>query len=125
MKKILIIDDEPAIIMIVKEVLESKGYLLTTALDGSEAMKILNQEQHDLVIVDYQLPYVNGVEVIQMMKANTMHSITPIILCTGNDGDMGNVHKVANVTILKKPFEIEELAIQVKKLLEKEPSHVI
>ena len=81
MHRILIIDDEHQVRVMLKKRLERKGFSITTASDGNEGMHLFNKEQFDLVITDIIMPEKEGVEVIQeLRKCN--HNL-PIIAISG------------------------------------------
>jgi CheY-like chemotaxis protein len=67
-KKILVVDDEPAVCEVVKEFLESRGYRVVTALSGQEALAAVRRERPDLVLLDILMPGMNGLEVLQRIR---------------------------------------------------------
>ena len=70
MNKILLVDDEPIIVMLFKTILESKGYAVSVALTGEEGLKMAKEINPDLIILDYHLPGLNGKEVYYKLKQN-------------------------------------------------------
>lgn len=80
MKKILLVDDEEAIHLLYQEELENEGYEVYSALRGDEAMEKLRTVEPDLVILDINMPGMNGIEVLRQMKE--INPNLPVILST-------------------------------------------
>lgn len=78
MKKILLVDDEENIRFIYSEEFTDDGYEIIAAENGIEALKLFEQERPDLVILDIQMPGMNGIEVLRRMK--TLNAEVPVIL---------------------------------------------
>src|SRR5438445_11794594 len=85
-QKILVVDDEPHIVELVKYNLLQEGYDVLTAYDGSEVVVRSRQERPDLIILDIMLPYVDGLEVCRQIRRE---SSVPSIMLTANDGEVG------------------------------------
>ena len=83
-KFILIADDDPSIVRLVKTLVESEGFLGVVANNGKEAYKILKSgERIDGAIVDLRMPYIEGTELVKFMRADTRLASVPVILMTG------------------------------------------
>lgn len=78
MKKILLVDDEDAIRLVYKEEFTDEGYTVIGASNGDEALALFKKDKFDLVILDIQMPGMNGIEVLRRMK--TLDSTVPVIL---------------------------------------------
>src|SRR5437879_9058011 len=87
-QKILVVDDEPHIVELVKYNLLQEGYDVLTAYDGSEVVVRSRQERPDLIILDIMLPYVDGLEVCRQIRRE---SSVPIIMLTAKDGELARV----------------------------------
>jgi two-component system, response regulator, stage 0 sporulation protein F len=116
-KKILIVDDEAGIRLLLEDLLESDGHEIQTAKDGKEALELLTIHTFDLLIIDYKLPIMDGVEVIQHLeKANKELSIIVMSGLVENINEeaiaLRNVKKV-----LSKPFNVLEVKEYVNQLL--------
>ena len=79
---ILIVDDEPVIMEVLVDMLSNKGYDSQTCMDGREAFRAMNSLEFDLVILDLNLPDINGLEVADHLEMH--HPETPIIFITGD-----------------------------------------
>ncbi len=117
--RILVVEDDARVRELVVDCLETLGYATLQASEGREGLDRLQAEHPDLMIVDFAMPGINGVEV--MMAARDRDPTLPIILATGH-ADMAAVAKVMDPgKVLKKPFQIRELAEAVRAALDKPP----
>ncbi|MBI2864044.1 MAG: response regulator, partial [Chloroflexi bacterium] len=115
-KKILVVDDEPKIVEIVRLYLEKDGYRVVTAGDGEKALDMNRREKPDLIILDLNLPEVDGLEVCKTVRRG---SNVPIIMLTARDED---VDKLIGLELgaddyITKPFGAEELLARVEAVL--------
>lgn len=79
-KRILVVDDEPEFVTIVKQRIESWGYEVTGASSGKEALTVINDGKADAVILDYMMPEMNGVETLREIRKK--HATLPVIMFT-------------------------------------------
>ncbi len=119
MKTILIIDDEPSIVMILKELLSNQGYNILTAFNGSDGINLLvNKKSPDLVLLDLNMPGTSGKMVIDTMRKHTALSNTPVIIITGAIRNQIDFPEEGSYqALINKPFELEEVLSKVKELL--------
>jgi CheY-like chemotaxis protein len=82
-KKVLIVDDEPDAVDFTQEVVEGEGYSVVTASDGSKGLAAMRRENPDLVILDVQMPDMDGFEVFQEMKKDESLKTIPVLMLTG------------------------------------------
>jgi signal transduction histidine kinase/CheY-like chemotaxis protein len=115
--RILVVEDDAGVRQLVVECLEALGYTTIEAAEGKEGLERLQADQPDLMIVDFAMPGINGVEV--MMAARDCAPSLPVILATGY-ADMAAVSKVMDPgEVLRKPFQIRDLELAVRAALEK------
>ena len=117
MAKILIVDDEPRIRELIREHLQYAGYVCEEAGDGSAALSLLSGGGFDLVILDVMMPKMNGVEVLQKLRAEGIK--TPIMMLTAKaekDDRITGFNAGAD-DYLPKPFEPDELIARVRAML--------
>jgi len=118
--KILIVEDEKSIANFIKSSLESQLYVVDIACDGEQGSLLGRIGKYDLIILDYLLPYKNGLEVVREIRRDKN---TPIIMLTVY-GDFDCKEKAYNLGIddfLTKPFLLEELFLRIKALLRRPP----
>lgn len=121
--KILVCDDEPHIVHVVSTKLRNAGFEVTTAADGEEAFEAACSAPPDLVITDYQMPFLSGLELCVKLRAEPRTRDIPIIMLTargysmsGTDLEGTNIQKV-----LPKPFSPREVLAIVQSILEAVP----
>lgn len=125
-KRILIADDDPDVLEVIKAILDHEGFQVRTARDGEQAYKLMRKHVFSAVILDVSMPKASGIKVLQLMRRSSRLKDVPVMLITGNllkakeIQDNGAV-KLANV-ILAKPFNTRDLIKQVKALANSEPS---
>jgi len=88
-KTILVVDDEPDAVDFVTEVLEGEGYKVISAPDGSKGLAAMRKEKPDLVVLDVQMPEMDGFEVFQEMKKDENLKSVPVIMLTGIKDKVG------------------------------------
>lgn len=109
--KILVCDDEPHILHVVSTKLTNGGFEVLTAADGEEALEVAGQHQPDLIITDYQMPLLSGLELCVKLRADQRTKQIPIIMLTARGFSMSK-EELANTNIRKvlpKPFSPREL----------------
>lgn len=114
-KKILVIDDDPDLVDVLKVRLEGGGYAVATAFDGKEGLLKLPVEKPDLIIVDVMMPNMDGFSFVQEIKRTDGFSQTPIIVLTGKEL-MGGIFKGEGIKdYLLKPVDGEQLLATIRK----------
>ena len=115
-KRLLIVDDEPAIIKGLKFSLEQDGYLIDAAYDGEEAIEMFKNGEYDLVVLDVMLPKLDGFKVLQRIREK---SDVPVIMLTAKGEDMDRILglEYGADDYLTKPFNILELKARIKAVL--------
>jgi CheY-like chemotaxis protein len=106
-RKVLVVDDDPAVRKSIDRVLTGKGYAVITAENGEEAMRKLNQEKYDLVYTDIRMPGMSGLDVAEQVKAHKPW--TPVVIITGYGTDAAQARaKAAGVSsFVHKPLSPE------------------
>jgi two-component system alkaline phosphatase synthesis response regulator PhoP len=118
-KKILVVDDEMHILRIVKYKLESAGYQVLTALNGTEALQIARDEKPSLIFLDIMMPGINGYEVCSELKNDPTTRDIIIIMLTakGQESDKIKGLEVGVDEYITKPFSPQDLLDRTKDLL--------
>ena len=117
MKKILLVDDEESIQIVYREEFEDDGYHVTSALDGESGLKKFKEEKPDIVILDIQMPGMNGVEVLRQMKM--INSAVPVILSSAFQEFKRDLGTWASDEYVVKSGNLDDLKSAVEKLLGK------
>jgi two-component system, OmpR family, KDP operon response regulator KdpE len=113
---ILVVDDEPAIVRLVRAKLQADGFAVITAGSGEEALETLERERPDLVVLDLMMPGIDGFETLRRIRAGRQ---TPVILLTARSGDADKLRGLEGGAddYLTKPFNPDELAARVTAVL--------
>ncbi len=120
-KTILIVDDEPNIVVPLQFLMEKNGYSTLVARSGEEALEIISKEQPDLVLLDIMLPGIDGFEVCEIVRLKPEWRHIRIIFLTakGRDVDIAKGMVLGADEYITKPFSNQQIIDAVTKLLEK------
>ena len=120
---VVCIEDEPAMIDLVKLILKNRGFEVQGALGGKEGLELIREVKPDLVLLDLMMPDINGWDVYQQMKADEAMQEIPVIVVTAK---AQNIDKVLGLHIAKvqdyitKPFSPADLLKSVRRVLGEE-----
>jgi DNA-binding response OmpR family regulator len=122
--KILVVDDEPDALELIKFNLKAAGYDVVTAADGDEALKKARSLLPALIILDLMLPEVDGLEVCKILRRDARVSATPIVMLTAKAAEIDRVLglELGADDYITKPFSPRELVLRVKRLLRSDPA---
>jgi DNA-binding response OmpR family regulator len=123
-KKILIVDDEPNILISLEFLMRRDGFEVAVAQDGEEALRIIREQRPDLVLLDVMMPKLNGFEVCKQVRGDLALSDTRIIMLTakGRQAEVAKGLALGADGYITKPFSTRDLVIQVRSLLGLEES---
>jgi len=118
-KTIMVVDDNPDIITIVKTILEGKGYSVFSASSGAELLNMLKVQNPDLIILDIMMPEMDGLEVLSRLKAMSETAKIPVILLTAKVQyeDVLGGYKLGADYYITKPFTSTQLVNGINLLL--------
>jgi two-component system, OmpR family, alkaline phosphatase synthesis response regulator PhoP len=118
-KKILVADDESHILHVVSLKLRNAGYSVITAADGQEALELAQAERPDLLITDYHMPQLSGLELCQKLKQDPATAHIPAIMLTarGYQLDPKDTEQSGILRMLSKPFSPRQLLSTVNEVL--------
>ncbi len=112
MKKLLVVDDEPAIREMLKDFFEDEGYAVDLAADGAEALEALRKSgPYALVLLDLIMPIMNGVQLYDTMKADPALASIPVLISTSHP-----TRAPAGALVIRKPVDVNILINTVKRL---------
>lgn len=118
-KRLLLIDDDPNLILLVKDYLEFRGYEVVTAENGREALEALEQDVPDMIICDVMMPEMDGYSLVKHVREDPRTSWIPVLFLSAKGQSQDRVKGLntgADVYMVK-PFEPEELVAQVESSL--------
>jgi DNA-binding response OmpR family regulator len=118
-QKVLIVDDEPSIIVALQFLMEQNGYNTLVAFSGEEAMEAVTKHHPDLILLDIMLPVVDGFEVCQRVRENPDWKDIRIVLLTalGSEPQVTKGLDLGADAYVTKPFANADLVAKVKELL--------
>jgi CheY-like chemotaxis protein len=119
-KKIMVVDDEENLLLLIDRLLKTEGFDVVTARTGKECLKILNKEKPDLLLLDVMMPGMNGIEVAESIRSNPKTKNLKIVFLTVVMSDELKQHRLEKVKALDyitKPFENKDLIRRVKRLV--------
>ncbi|MEI7556896.1 response regulator transcription factor [Candidatus Chlorohelix sp.] len=115
-KTILVVDDQPSLVRLVRDNLESRGFRVTSASDGKKALDIVENDKPDLVVLDIMMPGLDGYEVCRRIRE---FSTVPIIMLTARNDQESLVHgfEAGADDYIPKPFHANELLARIEAVL--------
>ena len=118
-KKVLVVDDEIHIVHVVAIKLRNNGYDVLIAGNGAEAFEIACEENPDIIVTDYQMPVMSGLEFIEKLRSNDATKDTPVILLTARSFAIEDTRKedLGILQCLSKPFSPKELLENIEDIL--------
>ncbi len=119
MKKILIVDDEPNIVMTLEYAFKKQGFEVYIARDGTEALDILEQNVPNVVLLDIMMPNVDGYQTLEFIKSQEMLETVKVVFLTAKNkaSDMEKGLKMGADKYLTKPFSVKKIGSEIQELL--------
>jgi len=118
-RKVLVVDDEIHIVYVVAIKLRNNGYEVITAGNGAEAFELVREEKPDIIVTDFQMPVMTGLELVEKIRQNEATKEIPVILLTARSFAIEDEQK-QNLQIsecLSKPFSPKELLRSIEDVL--------
>jgi DNA-binding response OmpR family regulator len=121
-RSVLVVDDEPSILLALEFVMKNAGFAVRTARNGEEAIKALGEERPDLLLLDVMIPPPDGYDVCQRVRSTPALKDIPIIMLTARGRDVEREKGLAMGAddYVTKPFSTRDLMTKVRELLEDE-----
>ena len=118
-KVILVVEDEPKNLKLVCDLLQACGYTTIEAIDGEQGVELAKVKKPDLILMDIQMPVMDGLEATRILKADTNTKDIPVLALTSYamKGDEERILEAGCNGYLAKPFDIQELLKEVGKYL--------
>ncbi|NOG31056.1 response regulator [Halomonas sp. TBZ9] len=124
MANILVVDDEPNIVLSLEFLMEQAGYKVTTAEDGEQALACVESTPPDLILLDISLPGISGFDVLEQLRAQAATERLPIIMLTAHGREVEREKGMAMGAddYVTKPFSTQALVEKVRQLIGEEAS---
>lgn len=122
MAKILVVEDNADLSENIRDLLESHQYNVDCAMDGIEALGYLRAYEYDVIVLDWVLPKMTGIEIVKQFRSQG--GVTPVIMLTGRRDieDKESGFDAGADDYLTKPLELRELAVRIKSLIRRAPN---
>lgn len=119
MSRILIVEDDPSLVELLRYNLETEGFDVSVARDGEGGMEAIAADDPDLVVLDWMLPNMSGIEICRQMRQRTATKTTPVIMLTakGEESDRVRGLETGADDYIVKPFSPAELTARIKAVL--------
>jgi CheY-like chemotaxis protein len=114
---VLTVDDDLATRRLIKIVLELEGLEVLEAIDGFDCLDKVKHEKIDLILLDINMPGITGWDVLRNLRDNPQFAHIPTVLVSGEMPDHRLIRELNPTAFIRKPFDIEDLATQVKEYL--------
>jgi two-component system cell cycle response regulator DivK len=120
MSSILIVEDNDKNMKLARDVLQAKGYKTLEAVTGEEGVKVAKEQLPDLVLMDIQLPGINGIEAFRQIRADAKTSRIPVVALTASvtPTDRSAISAAGFDAFISKPINLKEFLDTVKRLIE-------
>jgi CheY-like chemotaxis protein len=120
---ILIVDDNPTNLKLAADVLQCEGHTIARARDADEAQEVLKHTQPSLILMDIQMPGMDGLTLTRLLKANPSYQHIPVVALTAfaMKGDEDKAHDAGCHSYITKPIEARKLPAQVAEILATAP----
>ncbi|HJF90884.1 MAG TPA: response regulator transcription factor [Mediterranea massiliensis] len=115
--KVLLVEDEQTLAMIIKDTLEGQGFLIHTAADGEEGLRLFFDLRPDVLVADVMMPHMDGFEMVRRIRQTDRR--TPVLFLTARSAvnDVVEGFELGANDYLKKPFGMQELIVRIKALM--------
>mgnify|MGYP002725817677 CR=1 FL=1 len=117
-KKVMIVDDDPTIVRLVRNILESGGYEVAEAVDGLDALAKIKSAAPDVIVLDIVMPEINGYDVCCELRFNKDYAKIPIVILSETDREIDDVlGERVNIEYLSKKDDLTLIIGKIEKLL--------
>ena len=125
--KILVVEDEPNQVELIEFNLNSEGYEVVVARDGEEALNLAEEENPDLILLDWMLPKVSGIEVCRQLRRSKISREIPIVMLTARSEESDKIRglDIGADDYITKPYSIKELLARVRAGMRRPSASVI
>jgi DNA-binding response OmpR family regulator len=115
--KVLIVDDEPDILLMMRVNLESEGFSTVLAADGETALRRVEEEMPDIILLDVMMPVLDGWGVLEALGERPARPATIVVSAKAAPGDLARAYKLGAADYVTKPFSVENLVATIRDVL--------
>jgi DNA-binding response OmpR family regulator len=123
-KRVLVCDDDPLLVDLVSHRLSSRGYDVTVAADGAEALQLMSESPPDALVLDAMMPVLDGYELLRRVREDPRTVTLPVIMLSARrqEQDVLSALELGASDYIVKPFIPEELVVRLGRVLEQAPA---
>jgi CheY-like chemotaxis protein len=114
--RVLVVDDEPMIRQLVTDCLIEAGYSVATAVNGSDALRVMQRDTPDLIVLDLMMPLLDAPGFVEHMRRTPGYRRVPIVVMTAAYGAAEAAAQLGAQACVTKPFELDDLLAEVRRL---------
>ena len=122
--KVLLVEDEPALAMIIKDALEKREFTVDCAANGNEGLEMFHKLHPDIIVADIMMPKLDGFSMTQLIRQTDKHIPILFLSAKSKTDDVIQGFEIGGNDYLKKPFGMEELIVRIKSLLNRVQNEV-
>lgn len=114
-RKVLVVDDDPAIVSLIQVILKKNSYITVPAYSGEQALKMIEENEIDAAILDMMLPDINGLSLLKEIRSHAVYKHIPVMMVTGRDDEIDTVLglEMGADDYIHKPFKKRELVARL------------
>ncbi len=122
-KRILVADDDPDFVSVVRAILEHAGFTIDTAENGDEALKAIKKRKYDLLILDIVMPKIDGIRLFRMIRKSKRYSMIPVIFISAHSSRGGLAERQKEIVdkadgYVEKPIKTKMFIEKIRALIE-------
>lgn len=122
--KVLLVEDEPALAMIIKDALEKREFTVDCTANGNEGLEMFHKLHPDIIVADIMMPKLDGFSMTQLIRQTDKHIPLLFLSAKSKTDDVVQGFEIGGNDYLKKPFGMEELIVRIKSLLNRVQNEV-
>ena len=115
--KVLIVDDEQVVMDLLSRLLRDEVYEVITAANGAKAIRLAKSENPDVILLDFKMPGLDGIETCKWLKTREETRFIPIIMITGFEDNKTDAIEAGVDDFVNKPIDLVELSVRVRSIL--------
>jgi len=118
-KSILVVEDDEPLRNLMESLLLIEGFEVRSAVDGPQALRLIDEQTPDLIVLDLMLPWMNGIEVLTTLRQQPHLLSVPVLVTTGTATSTFDLRSFNPVRVMRKPLDVDTIVSTIRSLLER------